>query len=299
MEASRQAGMAEVATGVLHNVGNVLNSANVSADMVRDSLNRFRNDRLNRVVGLLREHEADLASFLTNDEKGRKLITYLETLDGHMASEQQVINSELISLVGNIKHIKEIVSMQQSYARKAGTIENLHAAELVEDVLRMQNNSFSGRDIEIIREFQPVSPFPSDRHKIIQILTNLLQNAAYACEQNSNGKKVTVRIRQSRTEAVQIEVADNGVGISRENLTRIFSFGFTTRKDGHGFGLHSGALAAKELGGSLSVSSDGPGPGTTFTLELPLTRAAVQSSDRPAAASVSASRIVAPSSPRT
>jgi signal transduction histidine kinase len=65
-------------------------------------------------------------------------------------------------------------------------------------------------------------------------------------------------------------VSDNGVGIASENLTRIFNHGFTTRKDGHGFGLHSGALAAREMGGALWAQSDGPGKGATFTLELPL-----------------------------
>jgi signal transduction histidine kinase len=159
----------------------------------------------------------------------------------------------------------------------------------------MQSDSFSCHQVEITREFEPVPAFPGDRHKIIQIVTNLLQNGVLACGQNTGAnKKITVRIRHTRTDAVQIEVADNGMGISRENLNRIFSFGFTTRKNGHGFGLHSGALAAKELGGSLSVSSDGPGLGATFTLELPLARPAVQSSDRPGATSVSAPRFQAP-----
>jgi signal transduction histidine kinase len=60
------------------------------------------------------------------------------------------------------------------------------------------------------------------------------------------------------------------VGIPAENLTRIFNHGFTTRKDRHGFGLHSGALAAAQLGGSLTVRSDGLGRGAAFILELPL-----------------------------
>ena len=71
---------------------------------------------------------------------------------------------------------------------------------------------------------------------------------------------------------VKISVMDNGVGIPCENLTRIFRFGFTTRKNGHGFGLHSGALAAHELGGALRAHSDGLGQGATFTLELPLSQ---------------------------
>jgi signal transduction histidine kinase len=272
MKTSRLAGMAEVATGVLHNVGNVLNSANVSVTTVRDRLNRFRQDRLTKVVRLLQEHQADLGQFLMTDPKGQKLIPYLKTLDAHMDAEQQDINTELMSLIGNIEHIKEIVSMQQSNARKGGVIEILNAAEVVEDVIRMQSDTYARHGLELNREFEPAPPFPADRHSVIQILTNLLQNAIYACEQNGNGnRKVTVRIRQPRPDAVQIVVADNGMGISPENLAQMFSFGFTTRRNGHGFGLHSGALAAKELGGSLTVASDGPGRGAVFTLELPLT----------------------------
>ena len=71
---------------------------------------------------------------------------------------------------------------------------------------------------------------------------------------------------------MKISYIDNGIGIPADNLTRIFGHGFTTRKEGHGFGLHSGALAAKELGGALTVESDGPGKGATFTLEFPIQR---------------------------
>jgi signal transduction histidine kinase len=67
-----------------------------------------------------------------------------------------------------------------------------------------------------------------------------------------------------------IRVEDNGIGIPPENLTRIFSHGFTTRPDGHGFGLHIGAINAREMGGSLSVASEGTGRGATFTLILPM-----------------------------
>lgn len=80
---------------------------------------------------------------------------------------------------------------------------------------------------------------------------------------------MTIRVSR-QDETARITVSDNGVGIAVENLTRIFAHGFTTKKNGHGFGLHSSALAAKELGGSLRASSEGPDRGATFILELPL-----------------------------
>ena len=104
---------------------------------------------------------------------------------------------------------------------------------------------------------------------MLQILINLLRNAKYACEASGKSdKQIVVRIA-NHAGGVQIAVTDNGVGIQPDHMTRIFSHGFTTKKNGHGFGLHSGALAARELGGALRVASDGPGQGATFTLELP------------------------------
>jgi signal transduction histidine kinase len=110
-----------------------------------------------------------------------------------------------------------------------------------------------------------------DKHKVLQILVNVVRNAKYACDESSNDeKRVTVCVRVDADE-IAIAVSDTGVGIPPENLNRIFSHGFTTRKEGHGFGLHSCALAAKELGGSLRAESAGPGKGATFTLRLPFT----------------------------
>jgi signal transduction histidine kinase len=82
-------------------------------------------------------------------------------------------------------------------------------------------------------------------------------------------RRMVIRIAPAGTDRTRITVTDNGVGIPPENMARIFNHGFTTKKDGHGFGLHSGANAAKEMGGSLTAHSDGPGKGATFTLELP------------------------------
>jgi signal transduction histidine kinase len=124
--------------------------------------------------------------------------------------------------------------------------------------------------VELIREFEDVPPINVEKHKILQILVNLVRNAKYACDDSGRpDKRVTVRVTNGDG-WIKISVADNGVGIPPENLTRIFSQGFTTRKGGHGFGLHSSALAVKEMGGQLLVHSDGPGRGATFTLDLPV-----------------------------
>lgn len=269
-DASRRAGMAEIASNVLHNVGNVLNSVNVSINLVTARARKSRAAGLARVVALLKEHEADLGTFITTDAKGRHLPAYLADLSAQLGLEQQEALQEMDSLRQNISHINEIVTMQQSYATMSGVKEVLNPLDLVEDSLRMNAGALSRHGVTLIREFDEVPPINVDKHRVLQILVNLVRNAKYACDESGRDeKRVTLRVNQVG-DRLRIAVIDNGVGIPAANLTRIFTHGFTTRKSGHGFGLHSGALAARELGGSLTVHSDGPDRGATFILELPL-----------------------------
>ena len=270
VDASRQAGMAEVATGVLHNVGNVLNSVNVSCNLVARDLNQSKSTSLSRVTTMLNEHEKDLGTFITSDPKGKAIPGYLTQLAEVLAGERTDMLQELKTLQKNIEHIKDIVAMQQSFARVSGVSEMVKITELVEDALNMNSLSLTQNGVQLVREYPPELPaISTDKHKVLQILINLIRNAKHACDDSDqNDKRLVVSVTNGHGR-VQISVKDNGIGIPTENLDRIFSHGFTTKKDGHGFGLHSGALAAKELGGALAVHSDGAGKGATFTLELP------------------------------
>jgi len=269
VEASHQAGMAEVAISVLHNVGNVLTSVNISSSLVADKVRHSRVVNLSKAAVMLRAHEADLVAFLAQDPKGKQLPAYLETLAQHLTEEQAQILKELETLRNNIDHIKEIVAMQQSYATRSGLLETLPISDLVEGALQLNQAALQRQQVQVAREFAPVPPVLLDKHKVLQILVNLVTNAGQACaESGKDDKHLTVRVTNGAG-SVKVSIIDNGVGIAPENLTRVFNFGFTTRKDGHGFGLHSGALAAKELGGSLRLVSEGLGRGTTATLELP------------------------------
>jgi PAS domain S-box-containing protein len=269
LDTSRQAGMAEIATGVLHNVGNVLNSVNVSATLVAEQVRHSKAANLARVVELFKQHEADLGAFLTADPKGRIVPAYLGTLADNLAEERKNVIGELEQLRKNVEHIKDIVAMQQSYAKTSGVNDTISVPDLVEDALRMNAGSLARHDIDIARDYQVRPVVTVDKHRVMQILINLIRNAKYACDESGRvDKLLTLRITADER-FVRIAVIDNGVGIPAENLTRIFAHGFTTRSEGHGFGLHSGALAAKELGGSLTAHSEGPGQGATFTLEIP------------------------------
>jgi PAS domain S-box-containing protein len=270
LETSRQAGMAEVATSVLHNVGNVLNSVNISTSLIAEKVRNSRVEKLARVVALMQEHKAGLARFLTEDEKGRGLPAYLCSLSAHLTEEQGQILQEVASLSSDIEHIKEIVAMQQNYSRVSGVAQPVNVNDLVEDAIRMNAEAIERHEVKVMRDFKEAVPATVDKHKVLQILVNLIRNAKYALDAGRPPEKlITLRVATNGDDRVKILVIDNGVGIPAENLVRIFGHGFTTRHDGHGFGLHSGALAAKELGGSLTVHSDGWGKGAIFTLEFP------------------------------
>jgi signal transduction histidine kinase len=271
METSRQAGMAEVATGVLHNVGNVLNSVNVSANILHESLSRSHAPDLTRVSALIQEHRTDIGAFFTADPKGQRVPDFIARLAAAMEAERHRLLGETDDLMKKVGHIKEIVAMQQSYAKVAGVIEDLPVITLLEDALRINEGAFLRDGIRVCREFEQAPVVRVDKHKVLQILVNLLRNAKYAMTTSETGDKVlTLGVGRDGGSHVKVTVRDNGVGIAPENLTRIFAHGFTTKKDGHGFGLHSGALAAREMGGSLQAFSDGPGTGAMFILELPL-----------------------------
>ena len=271
LETSRFAGMAEVATGVLHNVGNVLNSVNVSACLVLDKLRNSKVPKLTKAAALLTGRNGDLADYLNHDPAGQKLPGYLVKLGEFLVVENAELLREVDQLGRNIEHIKEVVAMQQSYAKVSGVFETLPPERLVEDAIAMNIGAFERHGVVLVRNFSAAPPVVVDRHKVLQILINLIRNAKYALDDSQRiDKRITISIVPDGEEKVRIEVADNGVGISPENLTRIFGHGFTTKKDGHGFGLHSGANAAREIGGDLTVHSDGLGQGAAFTLELPV-----------------------------
>ncbi len=271
MEMSRLSGMAEVATSVLHNVGNVLNSVNVSTSVVTDRIREWRVDRMTALVAMLREHAPSLTEYMANDPKGQRVLPYLEKLAQHFQRERTALVGELELLTRHVEHIKEIVAVQQNYACVSGVVESIGISGLVEDAVRITRAGFDRHEIRFLRDFDEVPPVCADKHKVLQILLNLLRNAQHATRESGKPEKeICVRIRRLNEDAIRIQVRDNGVGLTPENLTRIFSHGFTTKRDGHGFGLHSGALAAREMGGALSVESKGPGLGAVFTLELPL-----------------------------
>lgn len=271
VDAARMAGMAEIATNVLHNVGNVLNSVNVSADLITRKLAVSKSLGLGKAVNMMNEHAEDLGQFMTLDEKGKLLRGYLNQLVDSIAAEQSSIVDELSQLTKSIDHIKDIVSTQQAYAGAARLVEPLNVVDLFEDALRMNSGALSRHHVVVTKDYQDTPTIIGDKHRLLLILINLISNAKYAMSKVSDHQRqMTLGVKIIDNATLRLSVEDQGEGIAAENMTRIFNHGFTTRKEGHGFGLHSCALAAVEMNGHLRVHSDGPGHGAVFTLEIPL-----------------------------
>ena len=270
VDAARMAGMAEIATNVLHNVGNVLNSVNISAELVTRKLKNSKTLGLGKAVNMMNEHAGDLGQFISLDEKGKLLPRYFNELVDSIAAEQALLIDELAQLTKSVDHIKEIVTTQQSYAGAARLIEPLNVSDLFEDALRMNSGALSRHHVTVIKEYQDTPMILGDKHRLLLVLINLISNAKFAMSHVPEPREMTLGIRIIDRTTLCLSVKDLGEGIAPDNLARIFNHGFTTRKDGHGFGLHSCALAAVEMNGRLHVHSDGPGQGALFTLEIPL-----------------------------
>ena len=272
METSRQLALVEVTNGMVHNLGNALNSVNVSASMLASQLGRSLGGNLVKAAAMLRRHEANLAQFLKNDARGSHLVPYLEELAQHLVQEQSAWQAELKSLQKSVEHASHILARQQAQAKTSGRRESVPAVELVEDALLMNAHSLTRHHVEVVRDYAPNLPSVLvQKDLVLQILVNLIRNAWQSCTAaGAPAKCLTLRLGVSPADRrIKIAVQDSGVGIAPENLTRLFSHGFTTRKDGHGFGLHSAQRMAREMGGTLTAHSAGVGQGACFVLEFP------------------------------
>ncbi len=275
IDAAHLAGKAEIATSVLHNVGNVLTSISVLSTTLQERVSSNHVPSLRKVVGLLDSQQSRLGDFFEHDPRGKQLPVYLRTLASTLETEQQGLLDELQSLDVNVDHAKRIVAAQQNLARGYCFEEEIALGEILDNAMTVVRASFERHHVELKLDAAETPMVITDRHKLIQILVNLFTNAKDAVlHLPASERQIEVRVSCLNNESLRIDVSDRGIGIARDHLTRIFSQGFTTKSSGHGFGLHYCGLAASSLGGSLTVFSDGPGKGATFSLQIPLLRTA-------------------------
>ncbi|WP_419420164.1 MHYT domain-containing protein [Legionella sp. D16C41] len=270
MEMARKAGMAEVASNVLHNVGNVLNSINISSSLIVDHLKNINLKNLDKLNQLISEHQHDLGEFITVDPQGSKIPALLKKMAEYWHNEFQSAQKELNQLSQNIEHIKNIIAAQQKFSGITNFEELVVIEEVIEEALIVVSINFNRHHIKVEKEYSKLKPVCIDKSKLTQILINLIENAKQSLVAlNNNESIILIRTGLINADKFFIEIKDNGLGISAQNLTKIFSHGFTTKKNGHGFGLHASAIAANEMSGVLKASSEGEKKGATFKMIFP------------------------------
>ena len=261
-DAAREAGKAQVANAVLHNIGNVLNSVNVALDVTKKRAKKLDTEGLRRAARLLETPN------LPGEKIGR-LADYLGKLADRANADKASLVDEFGALESHIDHMKHVVAAQQSNQRSS-----VSHAEVGLRQLLCEAASLSGLDkderLELRVEASGSELLRLDRHRVLEVLVNLLTNARDAVAESAPAV-VTLRGEVDADGFARIEVVDNGVGIEADVLVRVFAHGYTTKPTGHGFGLHDAANAATEMGGGLTGHSEGPGKGARFTLRLPVT----------------------------
>ena len=272
LETARRAGMAEIATSVLHNVGNVLNTAMTSSTILTELVNSSKISVFSRLIELIKEKEDKFGEFISNDPRGQKLPEFIIQINDALVYEYNVLSEKLKTISQSHEHIRAVISLQQSHAGISGVKESVELLSIVKDAAQLLGGSFQRHDIDINYEAaENLESVLLEKHKVLQILMNLFKNARDALKNCDREKRrIDVKISKSGKNKVAISISDNGIGISQENLQHIFNFGFSTKSSGHGFGLHGCANIAKEMGGAISVESEGKGKGASFSLVLPV-----------------------------
>ena len=271
IEASRRAGMSEVAADILHNVGNVLNSINVTTTVIKKTLSDSEISNLKIVVDMIEQNMGKLDEFFKDDPKGKHIPSYLKEVVQLFAQKQEDMLSKLQMLIEDINHIKTVIHMQQEYNKVMGDEVTITIDQIIENAIRINQASLKKHNIKYKTEYIELGEVNINKNGVMQILVNLIANAKNALlESDVSDKILSIKAYIHDNHKLRIEVKDNGIGIPQENMPKLFQHGFTTRPNGHGFGLHSCSITAKEMNGSLTAHSEGSGHGATFTLELPL-----------------------------
>lgn len=268
LDAQRAAGITEVTTSMLHNIGNTLNSVNVSISMLEEKFKHSTLDDLLLLRDLVKTHEHDFTAFILESEQGKHLPHFLIELGNYWQNEQKKIKQEILSLSQSVRHINDILKSQQFLSGSFGMVEPMQINNLLDDAVRINSFTLPSANVVIQRKYEDLPLLLVDRIKLLQILINLVRNAFQAIANNHGEKKIVLQTKIDK-KMVTIQVSDNGNGIEKSNQLKIFTHGYTTKKEGHGFGLHASAISAQEMGGNLTVESDGINKGATFSLTLP------------------------------
>lgn len=263
---AHEAGMAEIATGILHNIGNITNSINASAEELHRIVQGSRISTFLKANEIVRENLGNAEAFFASDPRGKILPEFYVKTGEAMAKEYEQMKEEISGIGKKIALVRDVVHTQQEYAKKGLFVETIDLAEVTDEILDLHKTSLSRHEVQVKRNYIFRPSVRVQKVKFAHILMNLVKNAKEAMKDMHSERELTAEIGVHPGKGIYLMIKDTGEGIAAENLEKIFTHGFTTKDDGHGFGLHFCANAMKEMGGRLAVLSDGPGRGSSFIL---------------------------------
>jgi len=269
LESARAAGVAEVAINVLHNIGNVLNSVNVINQTNYEIIKKSKTIALQKTTELLTQNADQIAYYLSSDPRGKKVPELFIKLATALKEENISLEDNTYRMLNSISMMTNIISSQQEYAKTDLLQENIQLSSILDETINIQANLIKNYRVELKRHYQKVPDIYAEKAKVHQILNNLLVNAIQATSVNDNTKLAIDLDIYQQEEKIIFEIKDQGIGIKDEDLTKVFHHGFTTKKKGHGFGLHSCANLMSEMHGTIHAESKGLGKGACFRLAFP------------------------------
>ncbi len=268
-DAARHSGMSEIAANTLHNLGNLLNSINTSADEIIDLNRDLPVSLLQRLSALLAEHIDNLPEFLSNHQQGRQVPEALQLIAETLSRVSGDIDREVQDLRQVLDQLKTSLSDQERHIQTEEASQAIALSSCLEEALRVEEPLLTSRDVTLVKDWSDLPRVMIPKSRFLRVLVNLINNAVDAMAESSGERRLTITGSRREDGSVDVTVADTGCGIAPENMTQLFRAGYTTKKRGSSFGLHYSANIMHELGGSIAANSDGLGCGATFTLTLP------------------------------
>jgi len=236
--------------------------------VMRRDVTALRPERVEQVAALLASHRVDIATFLTEDVRGKYLPDYLLAIAQQLKDNSSGLDAALGEINRHVRLLRDIISAQQSLIPMGGSLEPTDLRDLIEVALLVQAPDFA--QIEIQRMFEDLPLVLTDRHKLLQIIVCYVSNARDAMLLGGAAPpRVVLRLYRDGDDAV-FSIQDTGLGMSEETLSHLWEFGFTTKRNGHGFGLHASVKAARDIGAVLRADSAGLAKGACFSARLPL-----------------------------
>lgn len=270
LQSAHRAGMAEIASHVLHNVGNALNSANASVETLEVQAQASKVSGLTRATHLLLEQKPNFAQFFENDPRGPQWVGYLSDLTAALETEHADSLVEIKRLRTIVQYMRDVMSAQQTYAQRTDFRQTVDLPTLIEEAIDLNHDEVQALGVAISVQCPSLPTLSLNKSKLIQVLVNLIRNAVRAMDELSDcERRMIIRVRIADETDVEISVQDTGKGFDAASREKLFNHGYTTRADGQGYGLHYCASALQEMGGNISAHSDGVGLGATFRIRLP------------------------------